>query len=485
MRGGVMKSKAQVILLPLGMIAVLGLFVLVERRPVFFANTRYLGAILALQIAFVGLAHFDEVFFPLLMGTFLWAGSDLPYSGTGMALRWLFLAVGALGGFVIWIKSPRPRHFGSFHLVAALCVLSALVSAVVSEIPRTALLKVASLFLLFLYASSGARAAIAGREHKFMSGLVLASEILVYLSAACYIKGFSIFGNPNALGAIIGVAVVPVLLWAAVVAETRILRQRRFFALALCGGLLYIANSRASTLAAMVVVLVFTVGVRHQRLLLQFAFVSFFFLAVMAVIVQVSNPSGVDDRVSEFTGRVIYKAGGTHPGAFGSRLSPWADTLSVIKRRPWFGSGFGTSELGDLRPDRGASSVYTIEGSNREHGNSYLALAEYMGLLGIVPFAILLFMLIRMLVRICRWMRRTGNPYHYSIPLALVAIAGLVHACFEDWMFAAGSYLCLFFWVSVFQLIDIAPELKAEVRKPVSQPFPAFGQSQALRRPTA
>src|SRR5271163_4803575 len=116
MREGAMKSKVQLILLPLGMIAVLGLLVLVERRPVFFANTRYLGAILALQIAFVGLAHFDEVFFPLLMGTFLWAGSDLPFSGTGMALRWLFLAVGAFGGFVIWIKRPRPRHFGSFHL---------------------------------------------------------------------------------------------------------------------------------------------------------------------------------------------------------------------------------------------------------------------------------------------------------------------------------------------------------------------------------
>src|SRR5208282_1633139 len=97
-----------------------------------------------------------------------------------------------------------------FHLVASLCVLSALVSAMVSEVPKTALLKVVSLFLLFLYASSGARVAIAGREHKFVSGLVLACELLVYVSAACYfVLGFGDFGNPNALGAIIGVAVVP------------------------------------------------------------------------------------------------------------------------------------------------------------------------------------------------------------------------------------------------------------------------------------
>src|ERR1039458_1878857 len=177
MREGAMKGRVQLVVLPLGVIAFLVLFMLVERRPDLFTNTTYLGAILALQIALAGLSHFEDVFFPLLMGTFLWAGSSLPLSGTGMSLRWLFLGVGALGGFVIWIKSPRPRHFGPFHLVAAFCVFSALVSALVSEIPRTALLKVSSLFLLFLYASSGARAAIAGREKKFMSGLVLACEV--------------------------------------------------------------------------------------------------------------------------------------------------------------------------------------------------------------------------------------------------------------------------------------------------------------------
>lgn len=455
-----MKGRVQLVVLPLGVIAFLVLFMLVERRPDLFTNTTYLGAILALQIALAGLSHFEDVFFPLLMGTFLWAGSSLPLSGTGMSLRWLFLGVGALGGFVIWIKSPRPRHFGPFHLVAAFCVFSALVSALVSEIPRTALLKVSSLFLLFLYASSGARAAIAGREKKFMSGLVLACEVLVYVSAVCYfVLGFGVFGNPNALGAIVGVAAVPILLWAALVAETRGLKQRRFFALALCGGLLYLANSRASILGAMAVVLVFTVAVRHQRLLLQCAFVSLFFLTVMAVI----NPSHMKELVASFTGRVIYKEGGTTPGLLGSRLSPWAETLSVVNRSRknlLFGTGFGTSELGDLRPDLEASSVYTKEGTNREHGNSYLALAEYMGLLGAAPFLVLLFMVVRAVVRIYSWMRRTGNPYDYCIPFALVVIAGLVHAGFEDWLFAVGSYLCVFFWVSVFALMDLVPEVE-------------------------
>jgi O-antigen ligase len=454
MQEGLTKGRAQLILFPLGMMLFLALFILVERRPSLFADTTFLGAILALQIAFVGLSHFQKAFFPLLIGTFLWAGSFLPLNGTAMSLRWLFLAVGALGGFIIWIQSPRTRRFGAFHLVAAFCVVSAIVTALVSEVPKTALLKVASLFLLFLYASSGARLAIAGREKQFVNGLVLACEVLVYFSAVCYFAlGFNVFGNPNALGAVIGVAAIPILLWAASVAETRGLRQRRFFALFLCGGLLYISNSRASILGAAVAILVFTVAVRQQRLLLQCAFVSVFFLTVMAVV----NPTHVDELVSSFSGRVLYKEQGTFHGVFGSRLSPWAETLAVVKRHPWFGSGFGTSEMGDRRPDSASSSIYTSEGTNREHGNSYLALAEYLGLLGAVPFIILLLMLLRNLSRAYRWMRASANPYHYCIPFALVVIAGLVHAFFEDWLFAVGSYLCVFFWVSAFLLIDLLP----------------------------
>ncbi|MGC2270662.1 MAG: O-antigen ligase family protein [Candidatus Sulfotelmatobacter sp.] len=448
-----MRSRVQLILLPVGMIAVLTLFVLVQRRPGLFANTTYLGAILALQIALIGLSHFEEMFFPLLMGTFIWAGTSLPFAGTGMTLRWFFLGMGAFGGFVIWIKRPRMRHFGLFHLVALFCVLSALVSAVVSDAPRTALLKVLSLFLLFLYTSSGARLAATGR--KFMGGLVLTCEILVYFSAVCYfVLDFGVFGNPNSLGAIIGVAALPVLLCGAVAAETPGLRWRRFFALALCGALLYLANSRASTLAATVAVLVLMVSARHQRLLLRCAFASLFFLAVMAVV----NPSHMDEMVSSFTGRVLYKEGGTTPGLLGSRLGPWTETLAAVKQRPWFGSGFGTSEMADFQPDLDPSSVYTKVGTNQEHGSSYLAMAEYMGLLGIVPFLLLLLMLVRALVRIFSWMRRTGNPYHHCIPFALVATAGLVHACFEDWMFAVGSYLCVFFWVMAFALMDLIPE---------------------------
>jgi hypothetical protein len=48
-----------------------------------------------------------------------------------------------------------------------------------------------------------------------------------------------------------------------------------------------------------------------------------------------------------------------------------------------------------------------------------------------------------------------------------------------------GSYLCLFFWVAVFLLIDVAPEFKAELQMPAPKPFPVLAHPQALHRPTA
>jgi hypothetical protein len=41
----------------------------------------------------------------------------------------------------------------------------------------------------------------------------------------------------------------------------------------------------------------------------------------------------------------------------------------------------------------------------------------------------------------------------------------MLHAIFEDWMFAPGYYLCVFFWCMAFVLVDLAP-----VRAP--QPSP-------------
>ena len=55
-------------------------------------------------------------------------------------------------------------------------------------------------------------------------------------------------------------------------------------------------------------------------------------------------------------------------------------------------------------------------------------------------------------------MRRTSNPYHCAVPLATMLLAGMVHAFFEDWLLAVGYYLCVFFWVMAFLMVDVMPD---------------------------
>jgi hypothetical protein len=109
-------------------------------------------------------------------------------------------------------------------------VLAALVSAAESSFPVVSLMKALSLLLLFLYASTGARLAMGGREEKFFPRLLFFVEIVVYASAVAYlVLRRPIYGNPNSLGAIMGVVAVPLLFWRLLTTEGRTMHRRAIF----------------------------------------------------------------------------------------------------------------------------------------------------------------------------------------------------------------------------------------------------------------
>src|SRR5579862_8264952 len=127
-------------------------------RPWYFTSQTYLGGLILLEFLIAAVWMYRRVFFPVVILAFLLAGVNLPVGAVWTAARWVFLAVGALFGLFIVIKEHR-YHFGLFHVMAGFAVLTALLSATVSRYPNVALLKVASLFLLFLYGATGARVA--------------------------------------------------------------------------------------------------------------------------------------------------------------------------------------------------------------------------------------------------------------------------------------------------------------------------------------
>jgi O-antigen ligase len=480
-----MKGSSQIITVLAAIVLAGALMLFAGYRPGYFSNLTIMSGILLLEIAAVAAWHYEKAFFPILMIVFLWAGTDVPLSGAAASARWVFLTVAALAGVLMRPRHSHRKRFGAIPMVAFLCVLSAAVSVMVSSRTQISLLKVVSLALLFLYGAVGARLAVAGREAAFFHGLVAACEAITYLSALLYfVVRFEIFGNANSLGAIMGVVVVPVLLWAVLIAESRHLKRRRTVALCLAGYLLYSSVSRAAILACGLAVIGMCIALHRQKLLLKGAFGLVVLLAALAVL----QPQQFGALASSFTDDVIYK-GKREQGLLGSRNGPWEDTVKVITASPWFGSGFGTSGLrAETLSSSSSDSMVRTSGDStitREHGNSYLAIAEYVGLLGIVPFLVLIGLVVRLIYRVYVWMWRTGNPRHYAIPLALICCAGLIHAFFEDWLFAVGYYLNVLFWVSVFVLPDLLPPVLPESVAMGRVAYPRIVPSGGVPLPTA
>jgi len=417
----------------------------------YFRNVSFLGGILLIEIIVASLWKYDQRFFPLLMVAFVWAGMHVPLEEAWTGGRWVVLAAGAIAGYVVWMKAPR-SPFKTVHLIGFFCVIAAFVSASVSSYIQMASFKALSLLLLFLYCSAGIRLAALGREERFLNGLLLACEIATFGTAVCYLGlGQSIWGNPNALGAAMSIGVFPILLWGWLTSSGPVAKMRRLLALLFCAYLTFFSAARAGMVAVIVVMLVFTVCLRQYRLMAKVIGLVLFFVAVGGM----WAPEFLNQSLSNLQDVVLYK-GHKEQGMLASRRTPWEDSIASIKQHPLFGTGYGTSPTGQdpgLQFGRFASSAETV----REHGSSYMTIVEWVGLLGMVPFLALLGLTVAHLWRVCLWMRRTANPHHSAIPLAMVLLAGFVHAGFEDWLFAVGSYPCVYFWSFAFLLADLIP----------------------------
>ena len=433
---------------------VLGLAVLAYfcySAPGYFVSQTYLGGILGLECLVVAVWLYRRVFFPIVIVTFLLAGVNLPVGTVWTSARWMVLAAGALVGAVLVLKE-HGFQFGLFHVIALFAVLAALGSAAVSLYTTLSLLKVLSLFLLFIYAATGARVAVRGRESRFFSGLLLGAEIFVAVIGLLYLAGIQAMGNPNSLGAVMGVVASPILLWGLMVDESKFVHRRRlvFFALALY--LTFASHARASMAAAFVSCGLLCLALRKYKLLIQGIGIIVIVVAASAI----ANPEAFSRMASSLTSTVVYKGKDPAHGVMSSRESPWRDAIDTIQNHFWFGTGFGTADNGqDVTDDLGKFSSTTL--TSAERGSSYLSIISWVGVLGVLPFLALPLLLLKKTLDTVVWMRRTGNPTHPAIPLAMVIVAGTIHAGLEDWMFAPGYYLCVFFWSIAFVFVDYAP----------------------------
>lgn len=418
-------------------------------RPVLFSNQTLIGGLIALELLLVALWMYRRVFLALVLLGFLFAGTDVPLSGFWTTGRWVFLIAGAFVGCFIMLKERQGR-FTLFHALAIFAVLSALVSAAVSRFPTFALLKAISLLMLFLYAGTGARLAVAGREQRFFAGLLMSSEIMVAAIGACYFLGREVMGNPNSLGAVMAV-VAPILLWGTLIDSTP-LRHRRLLLYVMCMYMLFLSHSRAGLLAGFISCGLLCLALRKYKLFGQGVVILLIVITSSAIF----NPDAFSATVSSLTSSIVYKDKDPAQGLFVSRKEPWQAATDSIRKHLWFGSGFGTTDTGQDASAHLSKYTTTAE-STSENGSSYLTIVSWVGMAGVIPFFFLLLSLLNKILRTLLWMYHTGSPFHPAVPVAMVVVTGLVHAIFEDWLFAPGYYICVFFWSFAFIFVDLAP----------------------------
>ena len=420
-------------------------------RPGYFTSQMYIGAIILLEFLVFALWNYRKMFFAVVLLAFLFAGTGAPGGGMWNLGRWLFLAVGAWAGMLLILKERR-FHFELFHAVAALAGLAALISAAVSRFPTFALLRAVSVLLLFLYAATGARLAVKGREDRFFPGFIIGIEIFVAMVAGMYAVGYEFMGNPNSLGAVMGVVAAPMLLWGAFVADKKSVQTRRVALFATCMYLVFHSHARAGIAAAMGSSVLLCLGMRKYAFLTR----GLAILVTIVAAVAIFQPQSFSEKVSSATSTFMFKGKDPNLGIFASRETPWQTAMDSIHAHFWFGTGFGTTDQGqDATEQVGQFTTTSVVSS--EHGSSYLAILAWVGVLGVMPFIFVLILLSAHVARTIAWMFKTGIGAHPAIPLAMIILAGLVHAGFEDWMFASGYYLSVFFWSVAFILVDIAP----------------------------
>lgn len=432
---------------------VLVLLSVAATRPEYFTSQTYLTGLLAAECLIAAVWLYKRAFFPVFIATFLLAGLDLPVASVGTIGRWLVLGLGALVGTIIMLKERRHR-FNSFHALALFSVLAAMVSAAVSRYTLQSSMKVLSLFLLFLYSATGARLAVSGRENRFFLGLLTGCEIFVAVIAAFYLFGKEIMGNPNSLGAVMGVVAAPILLWGTLLKQEAFAHRRRVFFFAVAMYFTFSSQARAALLAATVSCGLLCLILRKYRLLAQ----GLGIIAIVAAFTAIVKPDEFSNTISWTTSAVVYKGKDPGEGIMSSRESPWQATGDAIRDHFWFGTGFGTSDNGAV-DSRQLGKFASTSAISVEHGSGYLAIVSWVGVLGVLPFFLLVGTALWKVVQTVIWMFRTRDPAHAAVPLAIVVLAGLIHAGFEDWLFAPGYYLCAFFWSMAFMLVDQVPSL--------------------------
>src|SRR5258708_31357720 len=104
--------------------------------------------------------------------------------------------------------------------------------------------------------------------------------------------------------------------------------------------------SRAGMVGAATSSLLVCVAIRRYRIIVKGFSMAVIVAIVMVMFVPLPQEAPSWNGADSISSLFLYK-GKRQQGILGSREGPWSQTWSVIQDHPWFGSGFGTSLVGE------------------------------------------------------------------------------------------------------------------------------------------
>jgi O-antigen ligase len=130
-------------------------------------------------------------------------------------------------------------------------------------------------------------------------------------------------------------------------------------------------------------------------------------------------------------------------GMANTREQLWEVRWDEFASSPIVGLGIGVDTSGGFQTEYDTTVI--------EPGSSYLALLSMTGIMGVLGFVILIMNLVMKVRKKWTLLNSTDRT-----EIVAVGIFWAIHAIAEGWIFAGGSILCLFFWLWVGRLSNLA-----------------------------
>jgi O-antigen ligase len=367
-------------------------------------------------------------------------------------LRWAMLFALAFALLLNSAIHGTGSSWHSTHVSLALFVAFALISSFYSPNSLMTLLKAASFGSLvvaaLLYGSLECRQGAGGR-YQFLDALYWCTVLVALGCALSYLHilpqrgGGSpgryfpgLFGNPNSLGAFISL-VAPVLLLRIFGPFRRGVRERQANVVLAIGFLLFLLMSRSRAgISGTALACAWWLYFSYRK-----AFRVFLGCVFVCGVVTWAYFPGYLKSLDE----VYVKKGGAY--VLESREELWRASWEAAKESPVIGVGFGAA--------RGYSEDWEVGfetgGATREKGNSYLAVIEEVGVIGLgLLLAPVAWALKRAADRLPRL--RTCQPppaeFWSILTLSACVLGGLGNAFSEAWLTSAGFFSAVVLWMA-------------------------------------